>query len=102
MFVVVFTACDLGTWYNRQRHNPSDLFPPIRPHLLKFSEPPKTAPPVGTQVNNMEPAKTFPVQSTIEHTGWDLEKKKKKIPLPGFCLFNAGSPGSWAALELTK
>lgn len=65
----IFTACHLGTWYNLQRHAPSDLFPPTRPHLLKFSEPPETVPPAGDQVNNMEPAKDISNSKPKEHPG---------------------------------
>jgi hypothetical protein len=42
----------LRTNHNLQKHVPSDLLPPGRPHLLKFSPPPKIMPPIGDQVFN--------------------------------------------------
>lgn len=47
-----------------------------------------------------QPAKTFSVQSTVERTGGYVEKKGGSTSR--LCLFDAGYPGSWAALELTE
>jgi hypothetical protein len=52
-----------GTKYNVQRHDPSDLFTPVRPYVLKFPTSPKTAPPAGIKLSTHEPVGVSHIQT---------------------------------------
>lgn len=60
--------------FKPQSHTPSDLFPPTRPHLLKFLQLLKIVSPVETKLSTQEPMVTFHVTTNISEVTWAERK----------------------------